>query len=351
MPLESSVMALTTAISSIERCSRAREKLEPCFADGAGEGEPVALLAGGGRRVGKGIAGIHELGRVGGKQRAVEVFGSGLGVDLNVTALKGRLAVLRGEEVRVDLDASDGGLGREWAVVLEAVDGDDGSGRRSPSGRGQLLKFPLQVVGIVGEGGELGSGESELRSIPPRTGSVAGASASTLTVTVSSGTRVMWNSAGSRADLVEGLRSRGRRWRGGAGLWRRMGSGSGRRCRWSGSGSPVAVQLDGGAGDNSGGTVLDCASEGFAVTGGLRVRTRHEGDRKTRAKAPRRRTDVASRCLLKLDCARWVRRVDGLSSRCVSAKNKEGVNGLGSRTTRGESFEACDSARPHNLRF
>jgi hypothetical protein len=73
-----------------------------------------------------------------------------------VTAFKGRLAVLRGEEVRVDLNAGDGGLGREWAVVLEAVDGDDGAGRRSPGGRGQLLEFALQVVG---EGGELGSGE------------------------------------------------------------------------------------------------------------------------------------------------------------------------------------------------
>jgi hypothetical protein len=76
------------------------------------EGEAVALLADGGRRVREGIAGVHPLRGVGREQRAVKVLRSRLGEDLDVAALKGRLAVLRREEVRVDLDAGNGGLGR-----------------------------------------------------------------------------------------------------------------------------------------------------------------------------------------------------------------------------------------------
>ena len=50
-------------------------------------------------------------------------------------------------------------LGREWAIVLEAVYGDDSAGGWAAAGCGELLEFALEIVGVVGEGVELGSVE------------------------------------------------------------------------------------------------------------------------------------------------------------------------------------------------
>ncbi len=123
-----------------------------CLADGAGELEAVTLLADGGFAGGEGIAGVHPGAAVGGEEGAVVGVLAGLGVDLDAAAVEGRLAVLGGEVVGVDLDVGDGALGRESAAALEAVDGDGGVGGIAAGCGGELLELAEEVVGVVGEG-------------------------------------------------------------------------------------------------------------------------------------------------------------------------------------------------------
>ncbi len=128
-------------------------------ADGAAELEAVALLADGGLRGGERVLGVLEGAAVGGKERSVEDLLARLGVDLDTASFKGRLAVLGGELVGVDLDVGDGGFGRQIARALEAVDGDGGVGGAAAGEGGELLELAEEVVGVVGELLELFAGE------------------------------------------------------------------------------------------------------------------------------------------------------------------------------------------------
>jgi hypothetical protein len=129
------------------------------FADGAGELEAVTLLADGGFAGGERIAGVDPGTADGGEEGAVVGLLAGLGVDLDAAAVEGGLAVLGGELVGIDLDVGDGALGRETAAVLKSVDGDSGVGGISSGCGGELLEFAEEVVGVVGEGLELGAGD------------------------------------------------------------------------------------------------------------------------------------------------------------------------------------------------
>ena len=129
------------------------------LANGAVELEAVALLADGGAAEREGVAGVHPLAAVGGEEGAVEGGGSGLGVNFDAAAFIGGLAVFGGEEVGVDLDEGDGAFGGQWAVALEAVDGDGGVGGVGAGGGGELLELAGEVVRVVGEGLELVAGE------------------------------------------------------------------------------------------------------------------------------------------------------------------------------------------------
>ena len=80
-----------------------------------------------------------------------------LGVDLVVGSIEGRLAVLGGVLVGIDLDVCDGTLGRQSAGALKSVDGDDYVGGIAAHRRGQLLKLAQEVVRIVGERLEAGA--------------------------------------------------------------------------------------------------------------------------------------------------------------------------------------------------
>lgn len=112
------------------------------------------MLADGGAAHRKGIAGVHPGAGVGGEESAVVGGLSRLGIDLDLTAAKGRIAVLGGEQIGVDLDVGDGRFGRERSIVvaaLKTVDGEGGAGGVAAGGCGHLLKLAEKVVRVVGE--------------------------------------------------------------------------------------------------------------------------------------------------------------------------------------------------------
>ena len=80
---------------------------------------------------------------------------AGLGVDLDASAGVGRGVVFGREKIRRGYNSRDGGFGRKGAGVLEAVNGDAGRAGRATIGGGEDLEFALEVVGIVGELGNV----------------------------------------------------------------------------------------------------------------------------------------------------------------------------------------------------
>ncbi len=106
---------------------------------------------------GDGVAGIEDTVAVVEPDAAANLIGARLGEDLD--AAEAEFVVLGGEGILIDADFADGFLGRQLAAA-EAID-INGAAVGSGAGPGERLQGIGEIVGIVGERGQIFAAQHE----------------------------------------------------------------------------------------------------------------------------------------------------------------------------------------------